>query len=55
MRDRMVSILAEHTRRSVEQVKADIDRERFMTPNEARDYGLVDDVIERPGATAPLP
>jgi ATP-dependent protease ClpP protease subunit len=29
-------------------VLEDIDRDRFMTPEEARSYGLIDQVIERP-------
>ena len=44
----MAEILAHHTGRAVEQVLEDIDRDRFMTPEEAVAYGLVDDVL-RPG------
>ncbi len=39
-------ILATHTGRSVDDVTADSDRDNFMTPNEALEYGLVDEVIE---------
>jgi ATP-dependent Clp protease, protease subunit len=45
LRRRMVEIIAHHTGQPVSQVEADIDRERFMTPDEARGYGVVDDVI----------
>ena len=45
LRRRMVEIIAHHTGQPVTQVEADIDRERFMTPDEARGYGIVDDVI----------
>jgi ATP-dependent Clp protease protease subunit len=45
---RMAEILARHTGRDVDRVLEDIDRDRFMTPEEAVSYGLVDDVL-RPG------
>jgi ATP-dependent Clp protease protease subunit len=45
LRRRMVEIIAHHTGQPVGRVEADVDRDRFMTPNEARDYGIVDDVI----------
>ncbi|MBF6133095.1 ATP-dependent Clp protease proteolytic subunit [Nocardia otitidiscaviarum] len=36
---------AQHTGKSVEQVTADADRDRWFTPNEALDYGFIDHVI----------
>ena len=45
LRHRMVEIIAHHTGEAVGQVKADVDRDRFMTGDEAREYGIVDDVI----------
>ena len=42
---RMAEIIAAHSARPVEQVMEDIDRDRFMTPEEARDYGLIDEII----------
>lgn len=48
----MAEILSRHTGRSVEQVMADFDRDRFMTPAEAVDYGLVDAVLEPPSDRA---
>ena len=42
---RMAEIIAHHSGRSVEQVEADIDRDNFMTAEEARDYGLIDEII----------
>src|SRR5262249_62386700 len=41
-----------HSGRPVEQVMADIDRDRFMTPGEAIEYGLIDAVMETRGAPA---
>ena len=45
MTDRMAKIIAHHTGQPVEQVKRDIDRDRFMTPEDAVDYGLIDSVM----------
>ena len=42
---RMAEIIAHHSKRDVEQVMRDIDRDKFMSPSEAVDYGLIDDVI----------
>ena len=39
------AMLAEHTGRSLEQVERDVDRDYFMSAEEARDYGLVDSML----------
>jgi ATP-dependent Clp protease, protease subunit len=46
MTRRMAEIIARHSGRDVEQVIRDIDRDRFMTPEEAIGYGLIDAVVE---------
>jgi ATP-dependent Clp protease protease subunit len=38
----MAEIISRHSGREIEQVMRDIDRDRFMTPAEALDYGLID-------------
>jgi ATP-dependent Clp protease protease subunit len=38
-------MMAEHTGRSLDQVERDVDRDYFMSADEARDYGLVDSVL----------
>src|SRR5581483_11221937 len=43
---RMAEIISRHSGQDVEQVMRDIDRDRFMTPQEAVDYGLVDAVMQ---------
>ncbi len=43
--DRMTRILAHHSGQSFEQVKRDIDRDKFMTAEEAQTYGIIDGVI----------
>jgi ATP-dependent Clp protease, protease subunit len=52
---RMAEIIAHHSGRSVDQVAVDIDRDYFMTPEEAMEYGLIDAIISpRSGLSAPL-
>jgi ATP-dependent Clp protease, protease subunit len=46
MRRRVDAIYARHTGQSVERVHADMERDRFFSPEEAVAYGLVDRVIE---------
>jgi ATP-dependent Clp protease protease subunit len=45
IRRQMEEALARHTGRTPEQVRADVERDRILTATEARDYGLVDDII----------
>jgi ATP-dependent Clp protease, protease subunit len=45
----MAEIIARHSGRPVEQVLEDIDRDRFMTPEEAVEYGLLDAILEPRG------
>lgn len=44
-RERINEILAYHTNQPVERVSEDADRDRFMSPKEAVDYGLIDQII----------
>jgi ATP-dependent Clp protease protease subunit len=46
MRAEMEGILAKHTGRSLEQVQQDIDRDKILTADAAKEYGIVDDVIQ---------
>lgn len=48
IRQRLNEILASHTGQSVEQIAEDVDRDRFMSPAEAAEYGLIDRVLEGP-------
>jgi ATP-dependent Clp protease, protease subunit len=45
VRLRMAEIIAEHSKRPLEAVMKDIDRDHFLTPEEAIDYGLIDKVV----------
>jgi ATP-dependent Clp protease protease subunit len=42
---RVAEILAHHTDQTVERIEKDIDRDRYMTPEESKSYGLIDDII----------
>lgn len=46
-RDSLYKILAHHTGKSVEQVAKDSDRDNFMTADEAKVYGLIDNILTR--------
>jgi ATP-dependent Clp protease, protease subunit len=50
IKERLNRIMANHTGRSVEQIERDVDRDYFMSPDEAVDYGLIDRVVARRGA-----
>jgi ATP-dependent Clp protease, protease subunit len=47
IRDRLNSILANHTGQPVEQIARDTDRDNFLSAVQARDYGLIDAVLDR--------
>jgi len=54
MTRRMAEIIAKHTGQDVEKVMVDIDRDNFMTPQEAVDYGLVDAIMQPRSAPKPV-
>ena len=46
-KDRLNGILAHHTGKPVETVAADTERDNFMNANQALEYGLIDEVLEK--------
>ena len=51
---RMTEILSHHSGRSMEEVEHDLDRDYFMTAEEAKAWGLIDDIlVPRRGVSAP--
>ncbi len=46
-RQRLNEILAEHTGKSASQVRSDTERDRYLTAPEAKEYGLIDEVLMR--------
>lgn len=47
MREIINDILVRHTGKELDQVKMDTDRDFFLSSEQARDYGLIDEVIEK--------
>ena len=47
IKDKLNGILLKHTGRKLDEIEKDTDRDRFMSADEARDYGLIDEVIEK--------
>jgi ATP-dependent Clp protease, protease subunit len=45
LKARLNEILAHHTRQAIERVEKDTDRDHFMGPGEAKEYGLIDEVF----------
>ena len=45
LRDKLDHVLSKHTERPLEKIRKDTDRNFFMSANEAREYGLIDDVL----------
>ncbi len=46
MREMTSRIIANHSGQSFEQVELDVERDRILSPQQAKDYGLIDEVIE---------
>ena len=47
VREELNQILARHSNQSLETIQADTDRDNFMNGTEAKEYGLIDDVIAK--------
>ena len=49
LRGKMNELMSKHTGRPVEQIERDMDRDRFMSADEAKSYGIIDNVISYRG------
>ena len=47
LKKRLNEIYSKHTGRNVEEIKNALERDKFMTPQEAKEFGLIDKVVER--------
>src|SRR5262245_51887143 len=50
-REALNQILARHTGQPIERIAKDTDRDRYLTAGEAKEYGLVDEVLTKPPVT----
>ena len=47
VRERINQILSDHTGQSMDTIKADTDRDNFMSANEAQEYGIIDSILKK--------
>ena len=47
LRERLNRLMAQHTGKSVEEVARDSERDNFLTAEQARDYGLIDQILHK--------
>jgi ATP-dependent Clp protease protease subunit len=52
-RERLNRILAHHTGQSIERIREDTERDHFLTALQAKNYGLIDSVLEQRAAGTP--
>jgi ATP-dependent Clp protease protease subunit len=49
LRSKLNELMAKHTGQPIERIEKDTDRDRFMSAEEAKDYGIIDTVISSRG------
>jgi ATP-dependent Clp protease protease subunit len=49
MRQKMHELMAKHTNRSAEQIERDFDRDKYMSAEDAKEYGIIDQIIQSRG------
>jgi ATP-dependent Clp protease protease subunit len=47
--------MGRHTGRPLEQIERDVDRDRFMSADEAKDYGIIDNIVANRAEVDPGP
>ena len=47
LKDRLNKIYSKHTKKNEAEIKKALERDNFMTPNEAKAFGLIDEVVEK--------
>ena len=47
LKKRLNEIYSKHTNKSVDEIKSALERDNFMTPENAKDFGLIDQVVEK--------
>ena len=55
VRQKLVQIYMKHTKQNFDSIGVTLERDTFMTPEDAKEFGLIDEVIEtRPAETSPV-
>ena len=49
VKSRMNELMAQHTGKSIEEIERDTERDRFLSANEALEYGLIDGIMDKRG------
>ena len=52
LREELNGVLAHHTGQPIDVIAKDTDRDNFMSAQDAKDYGLIDEVLTRPSKTS---
>ena len=47
LRDELYDIVAKHSGNNIERIRKDSDRDYWMTAQEALEYGMIDDILQR--------
>ena len=47
LKSRLNKIYSKHTRKNEDEIRKALERDKFMSPTEAKDFGLIDDVVEK--------
>ena len=47
LKKRLNKIYSKHTKKSEDEIKKALERDNFMTPTEAKNFGLIDEVVEK--------
>jgi len=55
LRERLNALLADHTGQPVERIERDVERDYFMSAEQAREYGLIDRILETRASPVPAP
>jgi ATP-dependent Clp protease, protease subunit len=50
LKDRLNGIMAHHSKRDIETIKKDTDRDNYLSAKDAVEYGLIDKVVEKRSA-----
>ena len=47
LKDRLNKIYSKHTKKSESEINKALERDNFMTPSDAKEFGLIDEVVDK--------